>query len=68
MNHLCYIQKQPPIGILKKKSSENMLPIHNRTPMPKCDLNKVTLQFYWNRTWAWVFSCKFAAYIQSNFS
>ena len=25
------------------------------------------LQLYWNRTSAWVFSCKFAAYIQNTF-
>ena len=40
--------------------------------MPKCDFNKVSihaevwvaLQLYWNRTAAWVFSCKFAACFQ----
>ena len=31
--------------------------------MPKCDFNKAA-----NHTSAWVFSCKFAAYFQSNFS
>ena len=36
--------------------------------MPKCDFNKVALQLYWNHTSAWVFSCKFAAYFQNNFS
>ena len=36
--------------------------------MPKCDFNKVALQLYWNRTSAWVFSCKFAAYFQNTFS
>ena len=35
--------------------------------MPKCDLNKVAKQLYWNRTSAWVFSCKFAAYFQNTF-
>ena len=33
--------------------------------MPKCHFNKVTKQFYWNRTSAWVFSCKFAAQLFS---
>ena len=37
-------------------------------PTPKCDSNKVALQLYWNRTLAWVFCCKFAAYIQNTFS
>ena len=33
--------------------------------MPKCDFNKVTLQFYGNHTSARVFSCKFAALFQN---
>ena len=36
--------------------------------MPKCDFNQVALQLYWNRTSAWVFSCKFAVYFQNTFS
>ena len=36
--------------------------------MLKCDFNKVAKQLYWNRTSAWVFSCKFAAYFQNTFS
>ena len=39
-------QKQPSIGVLKKRCSENMQLIYRRTPMPKCDFNKVTLQLY----------------------
>ena len=35
------LQKQPLRGVLKKKCSENMLQIYKRTPMPKCDFNKV---------------------------
>ena len=31
--------------------------------MLKCDFNEVA-----NHTWAWVFSCKFAAYFQNTFS
>ena len=34
----------------------------------RSDFNKVPLQRYWNRTSAWVFSCKFAAYFQNTFS
>ena len=36
-----YLQKQPPRGILRKRCSENMQQIYRRTPMPKCDFNKV---------------------------
>ena len=38
------IQKQPPRGILKKRFSENMH--YRRTPMPKCDFNRIALQLY----------------------
>ena len=34
-------QKQPPRSVLKKRCSENMQQIYWRTPMPKCDFNKV---------------------------
>ena len=44
------------------------MPVHRRTPLPKCNFNKVALQFYWNRTSAWAHSCKFAAYFQNTFS
>ena len=30
-------------------------------------LGKGVLQFYWNHTWTWVFSCKLAAYFQNTF-
>ena len=49
-------QKQPTRGVLQQ--------IYRRTPMPKCDFNKVALQLYWKHTSAWVFSCKFDAYFQ----
>ena len=52
------LQKQRPRGIPRKRCSENMHQIYGRTPMPKCDFNKV----------AWVFSCKFAAYFQNTLS
>ena len=61
-------QKQPSSGVLRKRCSENMQQIYRRKPMPKCDFNRVAKQLYWNRTSAWVFSCKFAAYFQNNFS
>ena len=65
---LFYIRKQPTRSVLKKRCSENKQQIYRRTPMPKCEFNKVAKQLYWNRTSAWVFSCKFAAYFQNTFS
>ena len=38
--------KQPSRGVLRKKCSENMQQIYRRTPMLKCDFNKVALQLY----------------------
>ena len=55
-------QKQPSIGVLRKRCSENMQQVYRRTPMPKCDF-KVE-----NHTSAWVFSYKFLAYFQNTFS
>ena len=40
------IQKQPSRGVLRKSCSENMQEIYRRTPMPKCDFNKVAKQLY----------------------
>ena len=42
---LCNIHKQPTRSVLKEKS-ENMQQIYRKTPMPKCDFNKVALQLY----------------------
>ena len=39
-----------------------MQQIYRKTPMPKCDFKKIALQLSWNRTSAWMFSCKFTAY------
>ena len=39
-----FIQKQPPRGVPRKRCSEKMQQIYRRTPMPKCDFNKVALQ------------------------
>ena len=65
---LIMIQKQPFRNVPMKRCSENMQQIYKKTPMPKCDYNKVALQLYCNHTSAWVFSCKFAAYFQNTFS
>ena len=37
------LQKQPPRGVLRKTCSENIQQIYRRTPMPKCDFNKVEI-------------------------
>ena len=39
-----YSQKQSPRGVPRKRCSENMQQIYRRTPMPKCDFNKVAKQ------------------------
>ena len=39
-----FIQKQPLKGVLSKRCSKNMQQIYKRTPMPKCDFNKVAKQ------------------------
>ena len=38
-------QKQPFRGVPLKRCSENMQPIYRRTPIPKCDFNKVALHW-----------------------
>ena len=38
------IQKQPSRSVLRKKCSENIQQFYRRTPMLKCDFNKVTFQ------------------------
>ena len=38
--------KQPSRGVPRKRCSENMQQIYRRTPMSKCDFNKVPLQLY----------------------
>ena len=66
---LLWIQNQPPSGVHRNRCSENMQQIYRRILMPKCDFNKIALQLYWfwNRTSAWVFSCKFAAFFRTSF-
>ena len=60
-------QKHPSRCVFIERRSEDMQQIYGRTPMPKCDFNKVALKLYWNRASAWAFSCKFAAYFQNTF-
>ena len=43
---LLNIKKQPSRGVLKKRCSENIQQIYRRTPMSKCDFNKVAKQLY----------------------
>ena len=66
-SYVNHSQKQPSRGVLRKRCSENMQQIYRRTPIPKCDFNKVALQIYWNCTLTWLFSCKFAAHFQNGF-
>ena len=40
------IQKYPSRGAVVKRYSENMQQIYRRTPMQKCDFNKVAKQLY----------------------
>ena len=61
-------QNQPSKGALRKSCSENMQQICRRTPMPKCDFSKVTLQLYWNQILTRLLFSKFAAYFQNTFS
>ena len=43
---LVNLQKQLTRGVLRKRCSENMQLIYRRTPMPKCDFNKVAKKLY----------------------
>ena len=62
-----WVQKQLTRGVLKKRCVKNMMQIYRKTPILKCNFNKVALQLYWNRTLEWVFSCKFTVYFQNTF-
>ena len=46
LNESIYVQKQPSRGVLRKRYSQKIPQIYRRTPMPKCDFNKVTKQLY----------------------
>ena len=41
MNDPLGVQIQPPKGVLKEMCSENMQQIYRKTPMLKCDFDKV---------------------------
>ena len=41
-----YIRKQLSSGVLRKRCSENMQQTYWRTPMPKCNFNKVAKQLF----------------------
>ena len=45
--HRMRIQKQPSRGFLRKRCSENMQQICRRTPIPKCDFNKVEIALWY---------------------
>ena len=53
-NLIMKFQKQPPRGVPRERSPENMQKIYRRTAMLKFDFNKVAKQLYWNRTSAWL--------------
>ena len=40
------VKTQPSRGVLIQRCSKNLQQIYRRTPMPKCDFNKVALQRY----------------------
>ena len=42
----CNDKKQPPRGFPRKRCFENIQQIYRRSPMLKCDFNKVALQRY----------------------
>ena len=44
--NICKYQKQPATDVPRKRCSEIMQQICRRTPMPKCDFNKVAKQLY----------------------
>ena len=46
VNYDCKAQKQPPRGVLKERCSENMQQFYRRTPMLKCDFNKIISQLH----------------------
>ena len=46
-------QNQSLRGVSRKRCSENMQQIYMRTPVPKCNFNKVALEF-WICFWFWI--------------
>ena len=58
-------QKQPTWSNFRKRCSENMKQIYERTPM--ASVISIKLQSM-EKLHPWLFSCKFSAYFQNNFS
>ena len=54
-----YIYIQPFVGLLTRSKPR----VCRVVSMPKCDFNRVTMQFCWGHNSAWVF-CEFALYFQ----
>ena len=63
----CTTKKMWRCDDVKKMCSENIQQIYKRTPMPKCDFNKVAKQLHWNHTLAWELPCKFIECFQNTF-
>ena len=61
-------QKQTSKSVHITSCSEIMYEIYRRTPVLKCDFNKVAKQLYWNHTSECVLFCKFDAYFQNTYS
>ena len=57
-----YVKNNSSQSKFRNRPPEDMQQIYlcRRTPIPKCDFNKVAKQPCWNHTSAWLFSCKFA--------
>ena len=47
------VQKQLSIALVIKRCCKNMQQVYMRTPMSKCDFNKVAKLLYLNHTLAW---------------
>ena len=62
-----HFKRQPPKGVLVKAFSENMQQNYRRTPMGKCDFNKVALQLCRNHIFTSLFSCKFCCIFSKHF-
>ena len=61
-------QKHLSRSALGKRFSESMQQIYRRTPMSKCDFNKVAKATLLKSHFGMSVSCEFAAYFQNTFS
>ena len=61
------INRQFPLLLLIKRSSENMQQIYMRAFVQKYDFNKVSLQLYLSHFSPYMFFCRFTAYFQNTF-